>query len=150
MLLKPRYKYTKHPVQQPSCCLQGCFGSNGVDPQLEFTSVTSIDLPHWAPTEALWPHKLHQFGCRLFWNDRIKCIKWSETHHKELRQQQLAAGLVHCTTAILMKQIQVKLSRKRWGTLAKASSSWLPAAAQPLCSHRAAHLCSLPTLLWYS
>lgn len=85
MLLKPRYKYTKHPAQQPSCHLQGCFGSNGEDPQLEFTSVTSTDLPHWAPTEALQPHTLHQFGCRLFWNHRNQHIKWSETYHKELR-----------------------------------------------------------------
>lgn len=85
MLLKPRYKDVKHPVQQPSCSLQGCLGSNGVDPQLEFTSVTSTDLPHWAPTEALCPHMLHQSGCRLFWNYRNQCIKWSETYHKELR-----------------------------------------------------------------
>lgn len=52
VLLKSRYKHTKHPVRQPSCHLQGHFGSNGVDPQLEFTSVTSTDLPHWAPTQA--------------------------------------------------------------------------------------------------
>lgn len=76
----------KHPVQQLSCHLQGCSGSSGVDPQLEFTSVTSTDLPHWAPAEALRPHRLlHQFGCRLFWNYRKQRIKWSETYHKELR-----------------------------------------------------------------
>lgn len=38
----------------------------------------------------------------------------------------LAAGLVHCTMAILIRQIQVMLSRKCWGTLAKAS--WLMTA----------------------
>lgn len=85
MLLKRRYEYVEHPVQQSRHHLQGCFGSNGEDPQLEFTSVTSTDLPPWAPTEALRPHMLHQSGCRLFWNYRNQHITWSETYHKELR-----------------------------------------------------------------
>lgn len=33
----------------------------------------------------------------------------------------LVPGLVHCTMAVLIKQIQVTLSRKHWDTLARAS-----------------------------
>lgn len=48
-------------------------------------------------------------------------------------------------------------SKSKWhcpeniGTLWKEPpGTWLPAAVRPLCPHKAAHLCSLPALLWCS
>lgn len=41
-----------------------CFESNGLDPQLQFTLVTSRDLPDPALTGSV-PHACHQFGYSL-------------------------------------------------------------------------------------
>ena len=69
----------------PAVTSGGCLESNGLDPQLQFTAVTSTDLPHRAPAEGLRPHTCHQFGYRLFWNNRNEDIKWTETYRRELR-----------------------------------------------------------------
>lgn len=149
MLLKPRHKYVKRPVQQLSCHLQGCFGSNGVDPQLEFTSVTSMDLPHWAPTEALWPTcstSLAADYSEIIETNVLSGVKRITKNWDCI----LAAGLVHCTMAILIKQIQVTPSRKCWETLAR--SSWLMTACcstAPLLSQSCSPVFSTNTPLMF-
>lgn len=133
----------------PAITSGGCLESNGLDPQLQFTSVTSTDLPLRVPALDLRPHTCHQFGYRLFSNYRKEHIKRTETYRRELRlhlgswPRRLYQGSPQ--QANPRDGVQETLGLKL-----KPPGSYLPAAAQsPLLSQRCSWLRSLPTSLWH-
>lgn len=61
------YIQTHEPVCTPAQqAPQGCSDSNGLDPQLQFTSITSRDLSHVVLSEEPWPHLCQQFSKTSF------------------------------------------------------------------------------------
>lgn len=80
------YIQTHEPVCTPAQqAPQGCSDSNGLDPQLQFTSITSRDLSHVVLSEEPWPHLCQQFSKTSFWNyrdEQISCIKMDCTEQR--------------------------------------------------------------------
>lgn len=124
----------------PAITPGGCFESNGLDPQLQVTPVTSMDLPHRAPVEDLQPHTCHQFGYRSFWNYRNERTKWTETYCKELRLHPGSWAGLWYQGCPYQANPSLMLSRKHWGNSGLsllAHDCWLQHS--PLCSPNAAH-----------
>lgn len=126
----------------PAVTSGGCFQSNGLDPQLQFTSVTS--------TIYLTVHQQRVSGHTHAANLATGYFQITEMNIlsglKRIAANWdcfLAFGLVLCSKAILIKQIQVMLSQKCLSTLAKAS--WLVSAC---CSTASSALTTLLTWLF--